>query len=253
MKEKRGVVSSVVMFHFRLRLLKLTGNSQSISTRLYRRFTLDSRSVNQLPVIDASNLEHCKTTRTEIAAACSVFGAFYLKHHRVDSKRLLTELAGFFGSSDDAIKESAKPKEGIFGYFSVGEEMTLGIQDWKEGMYYRAEYTDQGKTKPDSILYANNYWPDSKDFPTFKHTVHNYLGDIKNLGFQLTTCIADDLGLKRTFFTDRLTDKPFQHIGMFRYPKCSEDSLSSPFAVGVHSDPGFFSVILQDDVGTYVV
>ena len=240
------------MLHYRGRLLsRFTSQCLECSkSALYRRFsTLGTQSNSQLPVIDASNLEHCKTTRTQIAAACNEVGAFYLKRHKVNSNRLLNELEGFFGSSDNALKEKAKPKEGFFGYFSVGGEITLGIKDWKEGMYYRAEYDDQDKTEKDSILYANNYWPDSKDFPTFKHTVQNYLGDVKNLGFQLTTCIADDLGLKTTFFTDRLTEKPFQQIGMFRYPKCGEDSLSSPWGVGPHSDPGFLAVILQDAIG----
>ena len=241
------------MLHCRVRVHLLRFTSQCLErskSALYRNFSLDARLNSQLPVIDASNLEHCKTTRTEIAAACNEVGAFYLKRHKVDSNRLLNELEGFFGSSDNALKEKAKPKEGFFGYFSVGGELTLGIKDWKEGMYYRAEYADQGRSnRMDSILYANNYWPDSNDFPTFKHTVQNYLGDIKNLGFQLTTCIADDLGLKTTFFTDRLTDKPFQQIGMFRYPKCGEGSLSSLWGVGPHSDPGFLAVILQDAIG----
>ena len=241
-----------MMFNFRLCLLSQP-LKYLISAGLHRKFVLGSRSISQLPVIDASNLKQCKTTKTQIATACNKIGAFYLKHHKIDSRRLLNELEGFFGNSEDAMKVKSKPKEGMFGYFSVGEEMTSGIKDWKEGVYYRAEYADYDKKK-DSILYANNYWPDSKDFPNFKNTVLNYLSDIKNLGFQLTTCIADDLGLKTTFFTDKLTDKPFQHIGMFRYPKCSEDySQSSPFAVGVHSDPGFLAVILQDAIGTYVV
>ena len=114
------------MLHCRLRFLRLASQWAP-----YRRFTLDARSNSQLPVIDASNLEHCKTTRTEIAAACNEVGAFYLKHHKIDSNRLLKELEGFFGSNDNALKEKAKPKEGVFGYFSVGGEMTLGLKDWK--------------------------------------------------------------------------------------------------------------------------
>ena len=76
----------------------------------------------------------------------------------------MTEVRHFFGSNENAIKEKAKPKQGYFGYFGVGGETTLGKKDWKEGMYYRAEYPNE-HSKRDTKLNAINYWPDEKHFP----------------------------------------------------------------------------------------
>lgn len=117
---------------------------------LRRQSSSVTHSMNQLPIIDASKLEYCKTTREQIAKACNQPGAFYLKNHRIISRQLLTELQCFFGSNKNAVKEKAKPEEGYFGYFKVGGEITLGKRDWKEGIYYRAEYPDQRK-KLDTI------------------------------------------------------------------------------------------------------
>jgi len=220
--------------------------------------TLCVRSTSQLsgqiPIIDASDLEHrTKSITAQIGTACNALGAFYVKNHGVDSRRIVTELQCFFGS-ENAVKEKAKPKEGYWGYFSTGEEITLGKKDWKEGMYYcakhdEAEHPDHLPLKSDTILTANNHWPDAGDFPNFKQIVREYQTATKKLGFQLSCCIADHLGLKKTFFIERLTNHCFQQIGMFRYPQCSVDSLSSPWGVGPHSDPGFLTIVLQDAVG----
>ena len=146
------------MFNFRLCLL-----SQPLEYLISAGFF--SRSISQLPVIDASNLKQCKTTKTQIATACNKIGAFYLKHHKIDSRRLLNELEGFFGNSEDAMKVKSKPKEGMFGYFSVGEEMTSGIKDWKEGVYYRAEYADYDKKKDSIIIVCKQLLARQQRFP----------------------------------------------------------------------------------------
>jgi len=198
-----------------------------------------------IPIID---FQHDNKIVSEVGTACKEWGVFYVKNHGINTKGILSEVRTFF-SSPPAVKEKAKANNGFWGYFGVGREITLDKKDWKEGMYYRVEYPNEYTSKMDTILLTDNVWPDVNDLPNFKPVVQEYLAMTWKLGCQLSQYIAEYLDLKKSFFVETLSDEHFQQIGMFRYPRCTVDSDTSPWGVGPHCDTGFLTVLLQDDIG----
>ena len=201
-----------------------------------------------IPVID---LQHDEEVATQVGTACKEWGVFYVKNHGINTESVLSEVRTFF-SSPPAMKEKAKANNGFWGYFGVGRETTLDKKDWKEGMYYRVEHPNKYTNKMDTMLLTDNVWPDVNDHPNFKPVVQEYLTTTWKLGCQLSQFIAEHLGIPKSFFVEKLSEEHFQQIGMFRYPKCTVDSDSSPWGVGPHCDTGFLTVLLQDNIGKYL-
>ena len=205
-------------------------------------------TASSIPVID---FQHNDEIISQIGTACQEWGVFYVKNHGINTESLPSEMRTFF-SSPPTMKEKAKPINGYWGYFGVGRETTLEKKDWKEGMYYRLEYSNEYRSKMDTILLSDNVWPDVDDHPNIKLVVQEYLTTTWKLGCQLLQCVAEHLGLQKSFFVEKISEKRFQQIGMFRYPKCGVDSDSSPWGVGPHCDTGFLTILLQDNIGEYL-
>lgn len=172
---------------------------------------------------------------------------FYIKNHGVDVDSLLFEVRNFLNATVQC-KQKAVPKRGYFGYFHKGGENTLGKKDCKEGLYLRAEYPNE-KITENSIMRCENHWPDSEQFPNYKKVVCEYLLATRQIVFKLAECMAMCLGLEKSHFTERLTEQPFQQIGLFRYLLNDGDDESYPWGVGPHCDTGFLTVLLQDTIG----
>lgn len=104
-----------------------------------------------LPVIDIEALWRVDSTDTarqecvhNIGQACRHQGFFYIVNHGIDVQleRQLEEVAEqYFSLTDGEKREIAMAKGGLAwrGSFLVGDELTSGIPDQKEGVYYGEE------------------------------------------------------------------------------------------------------------------
>ena len=111
-----------------------------------------------LPVIDIGALWRVDSTEAgreacvyNIGQACRHQGFFYIINHGVDVELecQLEEVAKqYFSLPDEEKREIAMAKGGLAwrGSFLVGDELTSGIPDQKEGVYYGEEETcdDEG-------------------------------------------------------------------------------------------------------------
>ena len=206
----------------------------------------DTKSIQ---VVDLACLARGEQTEVskQIGIACRDWGVFYIKNHGIQVENLLFEVKNFFSARVEC-KQKAVPKTGYFGYFHKGGENTLGKMDCKEGLYLRAEYPNE-KVTEDGIMRCPNHWPDCKEFPNYKKVVSEYLLAIRQVVFKLAECMALNLGLEKSHFNERLTEQPFQQIGLFRYLQNDGDDEAYPWGVGPHSDTGFLTLLLQDDIG----
>ena len=202
-----------------------------------------------IPIIDFACLtkgEQAEVSR-HIGSACHEWGIFYVKNHGVQVEDLMFESRNFFNAAVEH-KQKAVPKSGYFGYFHKGGETTLGKKDCKEGLYLRVEYPNEKISEKDrGVMRCPNHWPESKKFSNYKNVVSEYLQATRQVAFKLAECMAICLGLEKSHFNERLTERPFQRIGMFHYP-LSDDELY-PWGVGPHCDIGFLTVLLQDNIG----
>lgn len=104
--------------------------------------------MSQLPIINISGLtgelEHRRSVADQIHNACREVGFFYITDHGVDEalqERLETLSRRFFALPLGSKMEIRMALGGRAwrGYFPVGDELTSGQPDLKEGIYFGAE------------------------------------------------------------------------------------------------------------------
>src|SRR5688572_19566195 len=98
-----------------------------------------SDTLKTLPTVDLAS--GIPAAAEQLDRACREFGFFYLVGHGVDTSLVaeLTRLSRqFFAQSlEDKLRiHMSKGGRAWRGYFPVGEELTSGVADQKEGIYF---------------------------------------------------------------------------------------------------------------------
>jgi len=205
-----------------------------------------------LPVVDIRALISQSDDRDhvarEIGDACRDWGFFYVVGHGVDPRliRELEEASRRFFAQDLEKKLDIKMAHGgraWRGYFPVGDELTSGYPDAKEGIYFGAELNDDDpRVKAGTPLHGKNLFPDG--MPEFRKNVLDYMAAMTELGHRLMAAIALALGLEETYFADHYTGDPLTLFRIFNYPPAV-----SNLGVGEHTDYGLLTILWQDSAG----
>jgi isopenicillin N synthase-like dioxygenase len=213
---------------------------------------------DHVSVIDISSLVHGADDRHrsagEIGRACRDCGFFYIVGHGVDVDlcRRLEQLSRQFFASPQSIKMRISMAQGgraWRGYFPVGNELTSGKPDLKEGIYFGAELSDDDeRVKSGQPMHGANLFP---EIPGFRDTVLQYIDALTNAGHALMSGVAISLGLSEDYFAQRYTGDPLVLFRIFNYPSSSQTSKPSDvrWGVGEHTDYGLLTILLQDDTG----
>jgi isopenicillin N synthase-like dioxygenase len=209
----------------------------------------------EIPVIDVSALIGTAKARSEVAEeigrACREWGFFYIVGHGVDEdlQQRLEEISRRFFAQDRATKLEINMSRGgkaWRGYFSVGDELTSGRPDIKEGVYFGAELQpDHPMVKAGTPMHGPNLFP--ANLPGFRETVLDYMGAMTRLGHSLMGGIALSLNLEESYFADRYTSDPLTLFRIFNYPPPRPSpELESVMGVGEHTDYGLLTILRQD-------
>lgn len=212
---------------------------------------------SHVPVIDVSALVNHTADRAQAAAeigeACRECGFFYVVGHGVDEQlcvQLETLSRQFFAQSEAEKMRIAMSKGGRAwrGYFPVGNELTSGKPDRKEGIYFGSELPDDHPAvlarKP---LHGRNLFPEVHGF---REAVLRYLDSLTRLGHALMSGIAMGLGLDEDYFKLRYTGDPLILFRIFNYPFVKKpDNADIAWGVGEHTDYGLLTILRQDDTG----
>ena len=197
--------------------------------------------VDGLPIIDVSG--EPETFAAELDRACRDRGFFYVVGHGVDRglcERVATLAAEFIARPEAEKAEVAMARGGRAwrGWFGVGDELTSGRPDAKEGLYLGTELPPD-----DRPLHGPNLWP---AHPVgLRDAVLEYLDEVVAVGQRVLEGMALALGLDRTWFRDGLTADPLVLFRLFRYPPTDSDG----WGVGEHTDYGLLTLLWQDDAG----
>jgi isopenicillin N synthase-like dioxygenase len=210
-----------------------------------------------VPVIDVSPLVTGhgdeRAVAAEIDAACREMGFFAIVGHGVDAslcQRLDALAREFFARPDDEKAAIAMPKGGRAwrGWFPVGGELTSGIPDRKEGIYFGDELpSDDPRVGSGRPLHGANLFPDRP--AELKPTVLAYLDALTAVSQHVMRGVALGLGLDREWFSRDLTADPVILFRIFNYPPATEAEHAAAWGVGEHTDYGLLTVLLQDDTG----
>jgi isopenicillin N synthase-like dioxygenase len=210
--------------------------------------------VQDVPIIDLAPLR-AGSDRPSVAAAidraCREVGFFYVVGHGVDPdlcRRLDDQARAFFALPETEKAEIAMARGGRAwrGWFPVGGELTSGVPDLKEGIYFGAELDpDDPRVREGRPLHGPNLFPERP--AGLRETVLAYLGEMTRLGQAILGGMAEGLGLDRSWFADRLTADPVLLFRLFHYPPAPRDD--SGWGVAEHTDYGLLTILGQDEHG----
>jgi isopenicillin N synthase-like dioxygenase len=210
-----------------------------------------------LPVIDVGPLvggqraAAAAAVAGQIEAACRDRGFFYVTGHGVPAS-LLAELADasaeFFALPLAAKLEIAMERGGRAwrGYFPVGAELTSGLPDLKEGLYFGTELPDDDPRVLAGLpLHGPNLFP--RQVARLRPLVLAYLDALTAAGQAVLAGVALSLGLDATYFAASYTADPTILFRIFHYPPSRPGDES--WGVGEHTDYGLLTLLAQDDSG----
>ena len=210
-----------------------------------------------LPVIDVGPLVTGSGDRAAVAraidAACRRTGFFYVVGHGVDpalQERLDRESRAFFSLDDDEKAAIAMANGGRAwrGWFPVGGELTSGVPDRKEGIYFGAELPpDDRRVRDGRPLHGPNLFPPRP--PGLRDTVLEWLDVMTGLGHALARGLSLGLGLDESWFDEHLTADPLVLFRIFHYPPEPGGADDGSWGVGEHTDYGLLTILRQDDSG----
>jgi isopenicillin N synthase-like dioxygenase len=209
----------------------------------------------ELPVIDVRALVERSTERSHAAraidAACREQGFFYVSGHGVNTELLgeLEELSRRFFALSLEHKMALRMELGgraWRGYFGVGDELTSGRPDQKEGLYFGAELpADHPRVARGVPMHGANLFP---DVPGFRAAVLGCMDAFAGVGHALLEGMALGLGLDASYFFEHYTRDPLTLFRIFNYPPLAPGS-SDAWSVGEHTDYGLLTILHQDSVG----
>ena len=187
-----------------------------------------------------------------IDSACRDTGFFSVVGHGIDpdARTELDALAREFFALDEAEKrEIAMPRAGRAwrGWFPVGGELTSGVPDRKEGIYFGAELgPDDPHVRAGVPLHGANLFP--RRPAGLRDAVLEYLAAMTQLGHTLMRGVALALGLPGDWFARELTAEPTILFRIFHYPPTAKQD-PDEWGVREHTDYGLLTILAQDDAG----
>jgi isopenicillin N synthase-like dioxygenase len=202
-----------------------------------------------VPTVDVSPLVRgtgdAQAVAAAIDAACRETGFFAIVGHGIDPAlraRLDALSREFFAlpDSEKAVIEMARGGNAWRGWFPVGGELTAGIPDQKEGIYFGAELP------PSSLpLHGPNLFPARP--AELGPTVHAYHDRLTALGHAVLRGVALGLGFDEDWFARNITRDPVILFRIFHYPPTSGGG--DEWGVREHTDYGLLTILGQDATG----
>jgi isopenicillin N synthase-like dioxygenase len=213
-----------------------------------------AQEFSNVPIVDVSELVAGGPGQSAVAErlgqACRESGFFYVVGHGVDEglqARLRALSREFFAQDVDAKLRIRMALGGRAwrGYFRVGDELTSGKPDQKEGLYFGTELpADHPLVQAGKPMHGPNLFP--AEPAGLREAVLEYMAALTRLGHRLMAGLALSLGLEESYFADRYTGEPLTLFRIFNYPPPRDPGL---WGVGEHTDYGLLTILLQDDAG----
>ena len=191
-----------------------------------------------------------------IDRACREHGFFVIVGHGIDPGLVdrLDRYAREFFALDESTKAQIAMAEGgraWRGWFPARGELTSGVPDDKEGIYFGSEL-DAGDPRVQGGLPLHG----ANLFPTrpagLRDAVLEWIDELTALGQRVLGGIALGLGLDETFFARRVTADPTILFRIFRYPAdpgAPAATSTRAWGVGEHTDYGLLTILAQDAAG----
>jgi isopenicillin N synthase-like dioxygenase len=134
------------------------------------------------------------------------------------------------------------------GWFPVGGELTSGVPDRKEGIYFGAELgAEHPRVRAATPLHGPNLFPERP--AEMRPVVLALLDALTALAHRLMRGLACGLGLDAGWFAREVTGDPTILFRIFRYPPLPAHARPGEWGVGEHTDYGVLTMLHQDGTG----
>ena len=210
---------------------------------------------SHIPIVDVDDLVSGRPSEVAVAdrlgAACRESGFFYVVGHGVDEglQCRLRDLSREFFAQDVETKLRIRMALGgraWRGYFRVGDELTSGRPDQKEGLYFGAELpADDPRVLAGTPLHGPNLFPARPE--GLREAVLEYMAALTGPGSTPDGRAGPRAwAWTESYFADHGTAEPLTLFRIFNYPPPADPAL---WGVGEHTDYGLLTILLQDDAG----
>lgn len=193
----------------------------------------------QVPIIDIG----AGDAPQRIDVACRTTGFFAITGHGIPTSLrddLLAAAREFFALATERKQAIALAHGGTAwrGWFALGDELTSGVPDLKEGFYVGRELA------PSPLpLHGPNLWP--VEVPALQAATTAWMQQMEALGQRVLAAMAVGLGLDDRWFRDGITADPTVLFRIFRYPPHPSDA-DDRWGVGEHTDYGLVTLLAHD-------
>ncbi len=192
-----------------------------------------TQEFSHIPIVDVRDLIAGAPGKAAIARqlgqACRESGFFYVVNHGVDADlqlHLQEQSRQFFALAPETKLRIRMALGGRAwrGYFRVGDELTSGKPDQKEGLYFGEELpAEHPLLKAGTPLHGPNLFP--VELPSMRETVLEYMAALTQLGHRLMAGLALSLDLKESYFAEHCTGEPLTLFRIFSYPPPQDPTL----------------------------
>lgn len=210
--------------------------------------------MQQLPILDLTKWHAGGDARRaflyELGEAARETGFFYLTGHgiAVSQQTAILDLAKQFFALAEPSKLAVQMRHSphFRGYTRLGDELTLGKADYREQFDIMAEQPAHPGVAAAPAwygLYGPNQWPAS--LPQMRTQLLSWQQQLSELTVTLLRAFALVLQQPVSAFDHTISQGPYQHLKLIRYP--GQASTISKQGVGAHKDPGYLTLVLQDE------
>ncbi|GJA19872.1 hypothetical protein KAM353_39080 [Aeromonas caviae] len=207
-----------------------------------------------LPIIDLAALKGTPAARSQMLAqlgqAAREVGFFYLVGHDLSEsarQETLALAARFFALSlEEKLAVQMVHSPHFRGYNQVGAELTRTRPDLREqfDIMNEAQALPVAHIRePWQRLIGPNQWPAA--LPEMKTRLLAWQDRLSDITLTLLDAFAEVLGQPAGVFDESIRGAPYQHMKLIHYPGQPEGS--SGQGVGAHKDPGYLTLVMQDD------
>lgn len=186
-----------------------------------------------------------------IGEACRRYGFFQIVGHGIEPRLRadLRDAAEEFFALDDAEKDRISMRFGgraWRGWFPHGAELTSGVPDDKEGLYFGTELpADHPAVRAGRPLHGPNLFPERP--AALRGLVLEWMERVAAVGHAVLSGIALSLGLERDWF-ERWLSEPTVLFRIFHYPP-PPPGFAGRWGVAEHTDYGLLTLLVQDHTG----
>ncbi len=200
----------------------------------------------KIPVVALDRLDP-----DEIVEALSTAGVLLLDRGEVGAEefdRLVALSREYFEQAESVKRADVMSHHGSAwrGWFGVGDELTSGQPDGKEGFYFGTDLrADDPRVLAGLPLHGTNPYPSG--VPELRDAVAQWMEVATSIGGTVLAAVAKGLGLGADWFAAHWCVDPIVLFRIFHYPPAG-DSAEATNGVGPHTDYGLLTLLAHDGV-----